>query len=129
MSHKSKGIAAERELIHRFWAAGWAACRVAGSGAIKYPCPDIIAGIPSRRLAVECKASGDSYQYIDQVMMEKLQQFSARFSAEPWFGVRFDREGWFFISLEELRQGGKFSLSIAEARKKGVLFEELIGLA
>lgn len=45
MSHKSKGINAEREIIHLFWSMpGWTACRVAGSGSMKYPSPDVIAG-------------------------------------------------------------------------------------
>ena len=35
VSKKSKGISAERELIHKFWGTGWAAVRVAGRGAIK----------------------------------------------------------------------------------------------
>ena len=127
MSRKSKGIGAERELIHKFWAAGWAACRVAGSGAIKYPCPDIIAGNASRRLAVECKASGDAYQYLEMASVKQLQDFAARFGAEAWFGVRFDKEGWYFVSLEDLKSSGKaFSFSMDQARSRGLLFEELI---
>ena len=57
MSRKSKGINAERELIHIFWKTkSWAACRVAGSGAIKYPAPDVLAGNGNILLAIECKA-------------------------------------------------------------------------
>ena len=127
MSRKSKGISAERELIHKFWEVGWAACRVAGSGAIKYPVPDIIAGSISRRLAVECKSTGDEYQYLESDVISKLRAFCARFSAEPWIGVRFDRGGWFFLSLEDLESSGKaFSISLDRAKGRGVLFEELV---
>ena len=127
MSRKSKGISAERELVHKFWAAGWAACRVAGSGAIKYPCPDVIAGSPSRRLAVECKASGDGYQYVEAATVEKLREFCSRFSAEPWIGVRFDRGGWYFVSLEDIESSGAaYSVSVESAKSRGLLFEELI---
>lgn len=127
MSRKGKGISAERELIHLFWAAGWAACRVAGSGAIKYPCPDIIAGCEHRRLAVECKASGEGYQYIEGRTIQKLKDFCARFAAEPWIGVRFDRDGWFFVSLDEIHLSGQGrTISLDSAKSRGVLFEELI---
>ena len=127
MSRKGKGISAERELIHLFWAAGWAACRVAGSGSIKYPCPDIIAGGKHRRLAVECKSSGDGYQYIEIRTIQKLRDFCERFGAEPWIGVRFDREGWYFVSLDGLESRGQgSSVSLDYAKSRGVLFEELI---
>ena len=56
MVGKKKGINAERELIHMFWAEKWAAIRVAGSGSSKYPSPDILAGNNLRKLAIECKA-------------------------------------------------------------------------
>ena len=53
MSRKSKGINAERSLIHKFWAHNWAAIRVAGSGSSKYPSPDVLAGNNLRKLAIE----------------------------------------------------------------------------
>jgi len=57
MSQKSKGMNAERELIHLFWKSGWAPLRVAGSGVARTPCPDVIAGNGIRRLAIEAKSS------------------------------------------------------------------------
>ena len=55
MSTKSKGINAERQLIHMFWSVKWTACRIAGSGSSKYPSPDIIAANRARKLAIEAK--------------------------------------------------------------------------
>ncbi len=47
---KSKGSAAERELIHKFWANSWGAIRVAGSGSSQFPSPDILVGSKIERL-------------------------------------------------------------------------------
>ena len=128
MNRKAKGTTAERELIHKFWAAGWAAVRVAGSGSMRYPSPDILAGTPSRRLAIECKASGEGYQYLDQEDVGQLEEFSRIFAAEPWFAVRFDGEGWYFVSLEDLESSGKaYSISVSQAKSRGLIFDELLG--
>lgn len=126
MSRKSKGINAERELIHLFWKNGWAAIRVAGSGSMKYPCPDVIAGKGSRRLAIECKASADDRKYLTKKEIKELEEFARLFGAESWVGVRFDKLKWFFVStrdLEETKQSNYVSLDTA--KRKGLLFEEL----
>ncbi len=126
MSRKSKGINAERELIHLFWKEEWAAIRIAGSGAIKYPCPDVLAGNVKRRLAIECKASKSSLQYLSKDEVEQLKQFSSIFGAEPWIGVRFNNAKWMFLSLEDLKETGKnYVVSAADANLKGISFEEL----
>ena len=128
MSRKSKGINAERELIHAFWANKWSAVRVAGSGSSRYPSPDVLAGNGSRRIAIECKASGDMVKYLTAKEVSELQQFADIFGAEPWIGLRFDDMKWQFLSLEDLKSSGKsFSASIELAKKKGLKFEELIG--
>ena len=66
MSLKSKGINAERELVHMFWGENWACLRIAGSGSIKYPSPDLLVGNSLRRLAVECKTTKDSKKYFEK---------------------------------------------------------------
>ena len=56
MSRKSRGINAERELVHLFNALDeWMCIRTAGSGSQKYPAPDILAGNVLRKIAIECK--------------------------------------------------------------------------
>lgn len=128
MSRKSKGINAERELIHLFWGGGWAAIRVAGSGAIKYPVPDVLAGNSSRKIAVECKAAKGEYQYLQKETVDSLRTFSRLFGAEPWIGVRFDNESWYFVSVEDLDStGNNFVVSRVSARQKGLSFNEMIG--
>jgi Holliday junction resolvase len=127
MSRKSKGINAEREIIHLFWKEGWAALRVAGSGAIRYPSPDVLAGNKTRRLAIECKASKSKNQYLTKEEIEQLKQFSCIFGAEPWIGVRFNNEKWIFLSIDDLKETGKnYVVSIENSKLRGVSFEELI---
>jgi Holliday junction resolvase len=129
MSRKGKGISAERELIHLFWGTGlWAAVRVAGSGAIKYPVPDVLAANNLRKLAIECKSTKSGQQHLDKEQVDGLQSFAQRFGTEPWIGVRYDHYGWRFFSLEDLKQTVKgFSANMTLAEQKGLTFEELIG--
>lgn len=128
MSHKSKGCNAERELIHLFWGTGvWAACRVAGSGAIKYPAPDIIAASKSKRLVIECKACSGDYQYLAKEEVDELKQFAELTNAYPVVGVRFNHEEWRFFSLGELKETEKnFVVTRESAIKIGKVFKDLI---
>ncbi len=128
MSRKSKGINAERELIHLFWKNGWAAIRVAGSGSMKYPCPDVIAGRGNRRLAIECKTSGDEKKYLTKKEIKELEEFAGIFNAEPWVAVRFDGIKWFFLSTQDLQETKQSQyVSVELAKRRGLLFEEFIG--
>ena len=128
MSHKSKGSNAERELVHLFWGRGWASVRVAGSGSAHYPSPDILAGNGVRRIAVECKSSGGMVKYLTSKEVGELQEFAHIFGAEAWIGVRFDDMKWHFLSVDDLKKSGDgFSVSVELAKRKGLLFEELIG--
>tara|TARA_B100001971_G_scaffold200572_1_gene212320 strand:- start:682 stop:1071 length:390 start_codon:yes stop_codon:yes gene_type:complete len=128
MSRKSKGINAERDLIHKFWAVKpWCAIRVAGSGSMKYPSSDIIATNKLRRLAIECKTSKDDSKYIPNEDIEQLKKFSDIFGAEPWIAVKFDRLDWLFLSLDDMENtGSNFLVSKEIAKKKGLLLEEVI---
>src|SRR3989338_2511232 len=127
MSRKSKGISAERELIHLFWQNGWAAIRVAGSGAIKYPVPDLLAANNLRRIAVECKSTKSRQQYLDQKQIQDLQEFATKFGAEAWLGVRYNRIGWRFFSIEDLKKTEKgFSANLSLADLKGLTLGELV---
>ncbi|MBS3133449.1 Holliday junction resolvase [Candidatus Woesearchaeota archaeon] len=129
MSRKSKGINAERELIHAFWEKGWASIRVAGSGSSRYPSPDVLAGNGRRRIAIECKASGNIVKYLTAKEVSELQMFAKIFGAEPWIGMRFDDMKWHFLSPEDLnKSGSSFSASIQLVKKKGLIFDELIEL-
>jgi holliday junction resolvase Hjr len=129
LMHKNKkGSDAERDLVHRFFDAGWMAMRAAGSGSIGLPCPDVIAGNGARRIVIECKAVGADAKYLTKHEVEELLLFAKTFGAEAWLGIRFDRMSWRFVSLEDARATDRsvvVSRSLAQAR--GLTFEELLG--
>ncbi|MBW2986556.1 Holliday junction resolvase [Candidatus Woesearchaeota archaeon] len=128
MSRKSKGINAEREIIHAFWKIpGWTACRVAGSGSMRYPSPDIIAGNMSRKLAIECKSTKSKYQYFEKAEIEQLLQYAELFAAEAWIAIRFDRDKFYFMRPKDLKETGKkYVADLVLLKDKGFLFEHII---
>ena len=127
MSRKSKGINAERDLIHKFWSENWASVRIAGSGSMRYPSADIIATNKLRILAVECKTCGENNKYLTKEELDQLKTFAELFNAEPWIAVRFDREEWYFLKEENLESSGtNMVVSLDIAKNKGLPFKELI---
>ncbi len=127
MLRKAKGLNAERSIVRHFWEAGWAAVRVAGSGATKFPNPDVIAAKQGRKLAIECKTTKDTKKYLSKQDVVQLKTFASKFGAEPWIGIKFNTLDWYFISLDDLeRTKNGFVVSIKLAKDKGLLFEELI---
>jgi len=127
MSLKSKGINAERELVHMFWAKDWACLRIAGSGSSRYPSPDILAGNKLRRLAVECKTTKEKSKYFAKEDIFALRTFADIFGAEPWFAVRFARKDWLFLSLEDIEKTENgYVIDAKVAERRGLLLDELI---
>jgi Holliday junction resolvase len=126
-THKARGSAAERELVHRFWDAGWAAFRSPASGSMGHELPDVIAGHGARKVAIECKITQDEVKYIPKREVEELLFFAQRFGCEAWLGVKFLRKGWFFLNPEDCRQTPEsYAIPLADAQRKGLSFEELV---
>jgi len=88
--------------VHLFWHNDWAASRVAGSGSIGYPVPDILAAKNKRHLAIECKATKGDSQYLTKEEVADLKKFAAITGAEPYIAVRFSREEWRFLQPDHL---------------------------
>lgn len=130
MSLKSKGINAERDLIHKFWAAnGWSAVRIAGSGSMRYPSADILASNRLRKLAIECKTCIEKSKYLPKEDVEQLKQFADIFGAEPWIAIKFKGHEWFFVSLGDITETAKsFVIDTESIKSIGLLFEELISI-
>ena len=129
MSLKSKGINAERELVHMFWAKEWACLRIAGSGSNRYPSPDVLVSNKLRRLAIECKTTKDQKKYFEKNEILSLKKFADVFGAEPWIAVKFKGQNWYFISTEDLKETEKgFMVDAGLSKNKGLLFEELISI-
>lgn len=130
MSKKSRGINGERQVIHLFWGANkWGAVRVAGSGAIKYPVPDILASSGLRTLAIECKITNDDSVYISRKEIDDLRFFGKLFRAESWVAVHFSRQEWLFFNIEDLRETEEsFTINRERSTRAGITFNELIAL-
>lgn len=127
MSHKSKGINAERELVHMFWKENWACLRIAGSGSIKYPSPDLLAGNNLRKLAVECKTTKSNNKYFEKESILSLNYFAKIFGTESWIAIKFKNKEWLFVSTADLIEKGKsYFVDLKTAERRGLLFEELI---
>ena len=127
MSHKSRGSQAERDLVHRFWAAGWAAFRAAGSGSNQYATPDVITGNAARKVAIEAKITTSDVKYYSKKEVDELVAFCNRFGCEAWVAVRFFRKSWRFIAIEDLRKTeNSYVISLEDSERKGLTFEQLI---
>jgi len=127
MGSKEKGSNAERELIHLFWSTKkWTACRVAGSGSMKYPSPDIIANKAGLTLAIECKSTGSKYQYLEKREVKELVEYAKASGARPLVAVRFNRLPWRFLDPEDLKETAQSLVVTPElAELRGYSFEEL----
>ncbi len=127
MNKKAKGTNAERELIHKFWAVDWVAARVAGSGSMQYPSPDIIAAKHPRSLVIESKVTAGDRQYFERQAIEDLKHFAKGLNAETYVAVKFNHVGWYFFTLEDLKDSGKnLVISMDDAKIRGIIFEELV---
>ena len=127
INRKAKGINGERDIVHLFWKAGWAASRVAGSGAVSFPAPDVIAGNNIRKVVIEAKVTSSASKYFSKKEIEDLIEFARIFGAEPWVSIKFPQSDWLFLNPEDLKATPLgFSVSIRRAKALGLLFEEFI---
>jgi len=125
--NKRKGSNAERDLVKKFWEAGWAALRSAGSGSMQYPSPDIIAGYAKKKIAIEAKFTSQTTKYFTKKEISELLYFCDKFGAEPWVAVKFDKEPWFFFPIHDLKEKDKsFAITLKDAKLQGLLFEDII---
>lgn len=124
---KKKGISAERDLVHKFWSAGWACVRVAGSGNSSFPSPDLLAGNHFLQVALECKTMNSKYKYFEDNEILQLLEFSKKFGAEPWLALKFTRKSWIFVKVEHLnRTNTKWTINQEIAHEKGLSFDQFI---
>lgn len=127
---KAKGSRTERELLHKFWEHKWYCIRIAGSGSMPFPCPDLLAGKHGKSLAIECKSSkGTQRRYLSVEQLRDLQEYARGFGAEAWIGVRFNGLPWFFLKPHHLGKssGERPYLDKELALRRGISFEQLIG--
>jgi len=128
MKHKQKGSRLERELLHMFWDAKWWCLRVAGSGSMPLPCPDLLAGKKGDSLAIECKGSKSTRKYITKEQIDELKSFAKGFGAQPWIGIRFNGMPWRFLKPQHLSKsnGKHYYIDKTETLKKSIDFKTLL---
>ncbi len=125
---KVKGSNAERDLVHLFWAHGWTAVRVAGSGSMQYPSPDLLVSKNSKTLAIECKACKTAYQYFDVEEIAQLQEFAAKAGHTPLVAIKFDRTEWLFLAPHQLEKTAKrVGIKKTAALERGKRFYDIAG--
>ena len=126
---KRKGTLGERDIVNSFWEKNIPAIRVAGSGSMRHPSPDIIAGNSQRKFVIECKVITNSSIYIPKMEIEELQEFARLFGAESFIAVKFDKSDWKFVLLEDLRETENcFTINEELISLRGLLFEDIIGV-
>ncbi len=104
---KSKGSAAERELLHTLVSHGFAVVRAAGSGSTSVDACDLVAGTAGKAFAIEVKACVASRQYFQDEQMKELQRFADAFGAQPILAVKWTRRGWGIAPLAKADNTGK----------------------
>lgn len=97
MSNKKRGCNYERQLVDLLHNRGFAAVRVAGSGAKPLPTPDIVACQKGRILAIECKTSRKNQVYISNDQVNNLCEYSKMAGAKPLIAVKFTQREWYFL--------------------------------
>lgn len=132
----SSGVRAERNLVHKFWAAGFAVLRSPASGAGTHlPRPDLIVGSVEKKkfYVLEIKTVGKKVLYIDNEQIEGLVEFAHRLGFKPVLGVKFKRKriGFRFLEvpeqLEEVNKSSNYKITYEHALSQGMTFGELIG--
>ena len=122
---KRKGMDAEREIVHLFWSVpNWVAARIAGSGSMRYPAPDIIAGSDDAKLLIEAKITKSDHVYIPHEEVEALQTFAAKFDGEALIAYKLGGQEWRFVDPFRLERTEKNV--VINKKSPGITFRELI---
>ncbi len=124
---REKGTRVERELISILWENGFAAVRVAGSGSMSFPCPDVVASNGKITLAFEVKTRSKLPLYLTYQEVKELVMFSNLFGAEPYIALRMPRKEWYFIRIDALVRTSKGFRVDEEVVSLSVDVEEVLG--
>ena len=125
-----KGSVAERELVKMFWETGqWSALRIAGSGRMNFPSPDVLAGNGSQIFAIECKSTKHRIQYIEDDQIQQLHDFAKKFGATPLIAIKFSTK-WHFYHPHEMERtpSGKHMLHKEKHSSRKKEFEDILNL-
>ncbi len=124
---KNKGTRFERHLINEFWKRGFAAVRIAGSGVMPHPSPDIIASNGRKFLAIEVKMRSRLPLYLSEDEMRQLEEFAEVFGAEPVIAFKIPRKEWRFFHVELLVKTKKGYKIDEENYLLGLSIDDVVG--
>jgi Holliday junction resolvase len=127
MSNKTRGCNYERQLVDLLHQRGFAAVRVAGSGAKPLPTPDIVACRKGRILAIECKTTRKNQVYLKDEQIDELKAYSKTAGAEPLLAIKFLQQQWHFLKPSRLPRtnGSKLVVSKEFLAKRGMALTDL----
>lgn len=127
MNAKTKGSKYERELVQRFWDAGFGVIRAPTSGgATSRALPDIVAGNGRVYYAIEVKMRRKFPIYIRREQVRELEEFSERFGAKAFIAIKLPYKAWKFVPVEFLSRKGKNYKVGEEEYLKGLELEDLL---
>jgi len=127
MNAKAKGSRYERELVQKFWDAGFGVMRAPTSGgATSRALPDIVAGNGKVYYAIEVKMKKELPIYIREEQVEEIKEFSRRFGAKAFIAVKLPYKEWRFVPVELLSKNGKNYRVSEEEYLKGLRLEDLL---
>ncbi|WP_048191982.1 Holliday junction resolvase Hjc [Pyrolobus fumarii] len=126
-----KGFQKERDLVLRFWKAGFAAVRGPASGArakrIVYP--DVLAIYNGSVFVFEVKYRAKPETiYIEKSKLERLEEFARRAGGKLLIAVKYGGEEWRFVDpgLCPETNGGKIRVDPRIVAEKGIPFSQFV---
>jgi len=130
MSNKRRGCNYERQLVDLLHGRGFAAVRVAGSGAKSLPSPDIVAIRKGGILAIECKTTKKNQVYVSDDQISNLYKYSETAGAKPLIAVKFTQREWYFLPPSKVPRtnGSAIVVSRELAGREGLKLPDLESL-
>jgi len=122
----NKGSRAEHELMKKLEEHGFLVIRAAGSGKGS-PCPDILAFKRTEQFGFECKAVNNTSLQLRKEQVKQLKIWQELSGITTYIAWRLPGGEWRFVRPEHLHENPKsYAISLEEAKKIGVKFEEMI---
>ncbi len=127
MGNRRRGINYERQLVDLLHERGYAAVRVAGSGAKPLPTPDIVACHKGNILAIECKTTRKNQVYLSDAQVRDLCRYSDNAGARPLIAVKFTHMEWYMMNPSKIPRtdGSVLVISRELAAKKGLTVTDI----
>jgi Holliday junction resolvase len=130
LSNKRRGCNYERQLVDLLHSRGFAAVRVAGSGAKALPTPDIVACRKGKILAIECKTTRKNQVYLPDQQVKELAQYSKTAGARPLLAIKFTQQQWYFLAPSKVPRTNGSILVVSRdfVDKRGLTLPDLDSL-